>query len=164
MTEPHTLRFERIDADRASPDDVAAIDRLLHADAAAFARPPREHLEGAIERLDEASVDHERVLVVARADGAVVGFADARVHHPEPDALTIAAVAVDKAARRHGHARHLVTALIAEAGAEGLDGDPLLVAGVHAENLGARAFFEALGFAPHDESARVVVLSRRGHP
>ncbi len=156
-----TTAFLRLDADSASAADVAAIDRLLHQDAAAFSRP-REHLETALERLDEAAVDRERIVLVAREGDAVVGLVDARLHHPGPGALTIAAIAVEPSRRRHKLGARLIEAAIAAASEA--DEVRALVAGVHAENARAIAFFEALGYAPEDRSAGVVVLARRREP
>lgn len=152
------LRIERLDADSASDADVSALDRLLQADAAAFVRA-HQHLESAAERLGEAAADPERIVLVARAGGRLVGLLDARIHHPEPMALTVAVIAVDRAARGQGAGRALVAAAVETSRGLMEGAAPRLVTGVHVENLSARAFFHRLGLAEADESGGVMVMT-----
>jgi GNAT superfamily N-acetyltransferase len=109
---------------------------------------PREHLEPVGERvLDTAD---GRLLLWAEWEGRPVGLVDARLHHPEPGALTYAQLAVAQAVRFRGVGRALV---VATARAAEADVGPLmgLFAAVRPTADGALAFWSSLGFEPSTE-------------
>jgi len=123
-------------ARRADVDEIAAMSRDLIEDGLQWAWTSRR-VAGSVRRRDA-------LVVVARADAALVGFAIMR--YGDDDAhLDLLAVLPDH--RRHGLGRRLV---------EWLE-KPALVAGIRAiflevreSNAGARAFYTRLGYRQRD--------------
>ena len=86
--------------------------------------------------------DDDSEVVVARQEGALVGFAAMEFHFKERRAHLVL-LAVVSAWRRHGIGRELVAWLEKMAV---LGGIQAVLAEVRAENVGARRFYAALGF------------------
>ncbi len=86
--------------------------------------------------------------VVLEAGGAVVGVGSLWL---APDAAHITSLAVAGEARRRGHGRRLVTALVALAGSLGLEAVTLEV---RASNGAARALYAGCGFEEVGERRR----------
>jgi ribosomal protein S18 acetylase RimI-like enzyme len=122
----------------AEGDDVARLHALLAADERAFVGPG-EHLDS----IEERAIDPDHRVLWAADQDAPLGVLDLALHAPEPDAATIAAIAVERAARRRAVGQSLVQAAIDLARDEGC---PRIVAAVRRGNTTAAAFFEALGF------------------
>lgn len=90
----------------------------------------------------------ETLILAAEAQGAIVGYAYARLEERDWDALldgcgALHDIYVDESARRQGVARRLVEAV---RGRLQQQGAPRLVLHAASKNHSARAFFAALGF------------------
>lgn len=140
-----------------SPERVfAAIDRVLLRARPLLVRAG-EALIPARARAEEAEDDPQRILVFAVRDRKVAGFSEAALHTPEPLDLTIAQLAVGRRARHTQVGRALVLATLLIAEEETKLG--ALVAAIHPNNHGARAFWERLGLAATgEESAASIIL------
>jgi ribosomal protein S18 acetylase RimI-like enzyme len=148
------IRIARLGPELPS-DQLDALEQLLRRARRELARA-NERFPGASERLLEASVDPAVVLLGGFDGDRLIAFLELRLHAPAPGAITIAVITVAGGSRLRGTGRALLDAAVALAKAEGLDG--ALVAGVHADNGGAIAFFEAAGLVRTKKSAGVVEL------
>jgi ribosomal protein S18 acetylase RimI-like enzyme len=99
------------------------------------------------------AADPHNILVLARLDGRVVGFASGTVldHPDKPRNLFVQELGVNEDAQRRGIARALLAALRAEGRARGCKVSWVLTEG---DNLAARATYTATGGA---ETADVVM-------
>lgn len=92
--------------------------------------------------LSELGLRTTRVYLVARVDGAVVGYAGLMLTADEGHITT---VAVDPVWHRHGIASRLLVALARAARERGAEG---LTLEVRTSNAGAQALYRRFGFAP----------------
>lgn len=90
----------------------------------------------------------EVVLLVAESDGAIVGYAYARLEDRDWNALLDACGALHDIYVEETHRRRGVATQLARAAIEALErkGVPRVVLHTAAPNVGAHAFFEKLGF------------------
>jgi len=112
--------------------------------------PPRPFVLGeARDRYARLVADADGILVVAEAEGSLVGLGVGEVSRPsswsDERALDVANVYVDPAHRRQGIGRAIVAELVAFANGRGLG---RLVLRVFAPNHEAAAFWRKLGFEP----------------
>jgi ribosomal protein S18 acetylase RimI-like enzyme len=149
------LTVRALDPD-APPELLSPLESILSAARRHLARRG-EHFADLAERLFDAEGDPDRAILFAAApDGRPAGLVELAFHAPEPGATTIAAIATDPAFRFLGVGRALVRASVEAATGRGADG--VFVAGVHASNTGAQAFFESLGFADQGRAAGLITL------
>jgi ribosomal protein S18 acetylase RimI-like enzyme len=128
--------------------DAKAADReRLRELYTAFVRelPPRPRipldLEHELGELDEYLGDEHVALVAEEKEGAVIGFALARIGHPGLGHLNDIYVVPE--ARRRGVARELIREVTKRLRDEGA---VVLTLGVQVDNTGARTVYERLGF------------------
>ncbi len=142
-------------------EDAERLQRLLAACSEYFAKAEghRVSKRDGQERIAEALGDEDQLLLGMRTEGseALVGLLDLRTHTPEPEAATIALLLIDPGHRRHGLAAALVTDFIRAAKEAGFRSIHL---GVRDGAAGARAFWEAQGFA---ETGREAGLTNYVH-
>ncbi|MFC5380142.1 GNAT family N-acetyltransferase [Aquipuribacter nitratireducens] len=142
---------------RAAPDDVAALAALA-----------REHhgTGGWEERLREALMAGELVLVAEEPPGTIVGYARAGVRAPSPDDLPddpspsgwyVTGLVVAVAHRRRGVARRLVADVLAMRPA----GEPVWSV-VNARDEMSLALHAALGFTEVLRASRMVGIAFTG--
>lgn len=115
-----------------------------------------EHLDSVDERLADPSAHHLFAFV---SGGRAVGLIDLALHHPDPDAATVAAIVIAPAHRRRGVGRALISRALAAL--DPADRPRSLEAGVHRDNAAALRFFEDLGWCViHDDGGPVLILQR----
>jgi N-acetylglutamate synthase-like GNAT family acetyltransferase len=129
-----------VDIRDARPDDAAELAELL----GQLGYPGEVDAVGRrLERLGASDADR---LLVAEADGRIVGLAGVHVCHSleyDRDAAKLSALVVDEERRGTGVGRALVAAAEAEARARGCE---LLFLTTAERRTGAHAFYRALGF------------------
>lgn len=135
----HGLDLLAVDA-QIAPARLAELEALL-AGARHSLASEGEHLDSVDERLADPSGHHLFALV---SGGRAIGLIDLALHHPDPDAATIAAIVIAPAHRRRGVARALISRALAAL--EPADRPRSLEAGVHRDNAAALRFFEDLGW------------------